>query len=142
MSLARSTATRSKDPVTQVGCVLVDPVSRTMCSAGYNGMVRGVLENAELWGSPIKYTYVCHAEANAVAIAARHGIRTLGCTAYVTCFPCMACARLLIQAGIKHIIVLPLTVSSGYLSEYEEVMKLLEETETKCNYATCWGENG
>lgn len=52
-----------------------------------------------------------HAEANALAFAARQGISTDGCTLYVTVSPCEVCARLLIAAGIKEV---------AYDEEYRE----------------------
>lgn len=45
-----------------------------------------------------------HAEANAVAFAARQGISTDGGTLYVTVFPCAVCARLLLAAGIRRVV--------------------------------------
>jgi len=47
---------------------------------------------------------VTHAEANAVAFAARQGISTEGASLYVTVSPCEVCARLLIAAGIVHVV--------------------------------------
>jgi dCMP deaminase len=44
-----------------------------------------------------------HAEANALAFAARQGISTESCTLYVTVAPCDVCARLLIAAGIVRV---------------------------------------
>lgn len=45
-----------------------------------------------------------HAEANALASAARQGISTEDCTLYVTLAPCETCARLLIAAGIRRVV--------------------------------------
>jgi dCMP deaminase len=45
-----------------------------------------------------------HAEANALAFAARQGISTDDATLYVTVSPCLDCARLLIAAGISHVL--------------------------------------
>ena len=47
---------------------------------------------------------VIHAEANAVAFAARQGISTEGATLYVTVSPCQVCAQLLIAAGIVEVV--------------------------------------
>ncbi len=47
---------------------------------------------------------VVHAEANAIAYAAKEGISTKGCTLYVTLSPCINCANLIIQAGIKEVV--------------------------------------
>lgn len=45
-----------------------------------------------------------HAEVNTLAFAARHGVRTDGCTLYSTCAPCEGCARLLLAAGIVRVV--------------------------------------
>lgn len=45
-----------------------------------------------------------HAEANALAFAARYGIGVDGCTLYVSVAPCEVCARLLIAAGISRVV--------------------------------------
>ena len=47
---------------------------------------------------------VVHAEANAIAFAAKEGIATKDCTLYVTLSPCMNCSNLIIQSGIKKVI--------------------------------------
>ena len=47
---------------------------------------------------------VLHAEMNAISFAAKHGINTNGCTLYVTLSPCIICANLIIQAGIKEVV--------------------------------------
>lgn len=47
---------------------------------------------------------VVHAEANAIAYAAKEGISTKGCTLYVTLSPCINCANLIIQSGIKEVV--------------------------------------
>jgi dCMP deaminase len=55
--------------------------------------------------APTKYLFASHAEANTIAFAAREGIRTSGCTLYVTHYPCSACSRSIIQAGIACVVV-------------------------------------
>lgn len=104
MNLAKSIAKdRSKDPNTQVGCVIVDE-SKDPVAFGYNGFGPGSAENYDLWQRPKKYDHVIHAETNAVGRAAKRGCATGGCTAYVTAFPCLPCAKVLIAAGIKRVV--------------------------------------
>lgn len=104
MLLAKSIArSRSKDPNTQVGCVIVD-VHKDPVAFGYNGFGAYSLENDALWERPEKYDHVIHAEANAIGRAARRGCATEGCTAYVTAFPCLSCAKQLIAAGIVRVV--------------------------------------
>ncbi|MGF7007177.1 deoxycytidylate deaminase [Aminobacter sp. BE322] len=109
MGFARHAATKSKD-TTQVGAVLVGP-DREVRLTAYNGPPRGVFDMPERRERPTKYLFASHAEANLVAFAAREGIRTKDCTVYVTHMPCAACARTLIQAGIRAVAYGPGTTS-------------------------------
>lgn len=119
MNLALSFAeARSKDPSTQVGCVIVNPDNDPV-AFGYNGFGAGSEETEELWTTrPVKYQHVIHAEVNAVGRAARRGCPTQGCTAYVTCFPCLACAKTLIAAGISRVVAHRL--HSGWDDEHKK----------------------
>lgn len=99
MGFARHAALKSKDS-TKVGAILVGPDGEVRLTA-YNGPPRGVSDMPLRFERPAKYLYASHAEQNLVAFAAREGIRTAGCTVYVTHMPCAACARSLIQAGIE-----------------------------------------
>lgn len=128
IEIARTTALRSKDPKRQVGCVIVDPVSKTIRSGGYNGMVRGVVETDELWEQK-ELNWLCHAEANAVSNAARCGSRTEGCWLYVTRFPCLRCARLVVQAGITKIVTPDHSCNKldGNEEDYRRVRDLMRE---------------
>lgn len=113
MRLALLTAERSKDPKTQVGCVIVRPDNRDDAK-GYNGFATGVKETPERWqreGYPNKYQLCIHAEENAL-LNATSDVR--GWTAYVTCRPCERCASKLVQAGIKKVIYLDETKSADY----------------------------
>jgi dCMP deaminase len=128
LELARHIAAWSKDPSTQVGCVVVGP-DREIRSTGFNGFPRGIEDTAErLQDRDQKYPLVCHAEENAIMHAARIGVALKGCVAYVTWPPCTRCARSLIQAGVGEIaypsgLEIPerwredFTISSGMLNE-------------------------
>ena len=102
-NIAKVVATKSKDPNTQVGALLVDSESRRIIGTGYNGFPANVLETFERWERPTKYSFVCHAEMNVIAAAAKFGIKTDGCDLYVTLHPCCDCAKLVASAGIKRI---------------------------------------
>lgn len=103
LGFAHHAATKSKDG-TQVGAVLVAPDERSVLLTAYNGPPAGVGDSADRRERPAKYLYAAHAEANLVSKAARFGVRTEGCSVYVTHAPCAACARTLIQAGIVSIV--------------------------------------
>jgi dCMP deaminase len=95
----------SKDPSCKVGAIMLAPESMHMLSLGYNGMPRGVAEGDERrWERPQKYSYVEHAERNCIYNASRHGTPLCGCIAVVTMFPCVDCARAIIQVGVKTLV--------------------------------------
>ena len=101
IELARHIAGWSKDPSTQVGCVVVGP-DREIRSTGFNGFPRGIDDSIErLSDRDRKYPLICHAEENAIMHAARIGVSLKDCSAYVTWPPCTRCARSLIQAGVR-----------------------------------------
>jgi dCMP deaminase len=102
LNVARVTASRSKDPITQVGAVIVNP-DGNIVSQGFNGMPRGYPETHECWEN--KDDIVVHAEVNAIANAARTGVSTLGGTMYLTLPPCLPCARIVAAAGIKRVVM-------------------------------------
>ena len=110
MRMALLTAQRSKDPNTQVGCVLVRPDNK-VDAKGYNGFATGVQETPERWSRPAKYQLVIHAEENALLNAT---CEVRGWTAYVTCRPCERCASKIVQAGIAKVIYLGETASANY----------------------------
>ena len=127
LSIAHVISTKSKDPHTQVGCILVNPSSKAIISTGYNGMITGMTETDALWERPQKYDYVCHAEANALSLAARHGVSVEGCSSYCTHFPCLACFKLLTQAGIWKFVMPKDSVALGAVEDREKIYKILHE---------------
>lgn len=99
------TGSWSKDPSTKVGCLVID-ADRNQLSGGYNGFPRGIADDDRLNDREQKYKIVVHAEANAVAAAARNGHSLKGGVLYTTAFPCSQCCALIIQAGIRHVVYL------------------------------------
>lgn len=74
-------------------------------SVGYNGAAEGKPHCApETCGPDKPCTNTIHAEANAIAFAARKGIATEGAWLYCTYSPCQKCAELILQAGIKFLV--------------------------------------
>ncbi|CAM9532530.1 unnamed protein product [Pylaiella littoralis] len=103
--IAEAVSKLSKDPSTSVGCILLDPDTLSCKSLGYNGFPRGVNDTMEKrWERPEKYSFVSHAEANAVAQAALSGTSTKNAICVVTHFPCSDCSKLLIQSGVKRVV--------------------------------------
>lgn len=106
MELAYAVARLSKDPSTKVGAVIIGP-AKEIRSMGYNGAPRGCSadEPSDSRGNrPEKYFWYSHAELNAITNAARVGTPIEGCTMFVTHFPCMDCARAIVQAGIRRVV--------------------------------------
>ena len=128
LKLAKHISEWSKDPSTQVGCVVVGP-DREIRSTGFNGLPRGIEDNDErLNDREIKYPLICHAEENAIMHAARIGISLKDCTAYVTWPPCTRCARSLIQAGISTIIYPENTeIPERWMADFNLSLNMLKE---------------
>jgi dCMP deaminase len=104
MNLARHIATWSKDQSRGVGCVIVGP-DHEVISMGYNGFPRGIDDTVdERHQRPAKYSWTEHAERNAIYNAARQGVSTKGAVMYLPWYPCMDCARAIIQCGIAELV--------------------------------------
>lgn len=115
MGIAKLTASRSTCLSRSVGAILVK--NNQLLSTGYNGALPGLLHctdsqtgchrRAMNISDNSKYD-VCrssHAEANAIALAAKIGISTHDSTLYCTLSPCFTCSKLLIMCGVKRVVV-------------------------------------
>ena len=125
LEMAHLVASKSKDPNTKVGCVIVTE-DKVVAATGYNGLPRGVADKPERMERPAKYLWTSHAEENAVAQAARVGMPLKGGVAYVTHMPCSRCARTLVQAGVTAVIVDSGTTSMPK-EEFEVAMQMFNE---------------
>ena len=85
----------------KVGALVVK--DRMIISDGYNGTPAG-FENICEDENTVTKPYVLHAEANAITKIARSNNNSEGATLYVTASPCIECAKLIIQAGIKRVV--------------------------------------
>jgi dCMP deaminase len=85
----------------KVGALLVK--DKMIISDGYNGTPAG-FENVCEDGNDQTKPYVLHAEANAITKVAKSGNSSDGATLYVTSSPCLECAKLIIQSGIKRVV--------------------------------------
>ena len=85
----------------QVGALIVK--DRMIISDGYNGTPSG-FENVCEDESGVTKPYVLHAEANAITKVAKSGNSSEGATLYITASPCIECAKLIIQSGIKRVV--------------------------------------
>jgi len=102
MNIAKVVASRSKDPNTQVGCVIVDS-NRHIIGTGYNGFSSNDLESDNKWKKDNKSNHVVHSELNALL----HAVKSVkGATLYCTHKPCQNCCLAISASGIKEVIFL------------------------------------
>lgn len=127
LRIAEITSLRGTCPRAQVGAVLV--MDGRLISTGYNGAPSHMAHCTDV-GCQIENGHcirAVHAEANAIAFAARKGIATEGATLFCTHEPCSTCAKLLINAGI---------VAVHYMTSYSHThhgIALLSEAGIKVN---------
>ena len=119
LRMARIWAENSYCTRRKVGALLVK--DKMIISDGYNGTPSGFENVCELEDGTTK-PYVLHAEANAITKVAKSGNSSLGATLYVTASPCLECAKLIIQSGIKRVV---------YSEKYrlDDGLKLLERAD-------------
>jgi dCMP deaminase len=99
--MARIWAENSYCERRKVGALLVK--NQMIISDGYNGTPSG-FENICEDENNVSKPYVLHAEANAISKIARSHNSSDGATLYVTASPCIECAKMIIQAGIKRVV--------------------------------------
>lgn len=129
IQIAKQVALRSNCIKRKVAAILVKDYR--IISTGYNGTPRGI-KNCNEGGCPrcqkfgasgtdLASCFCCHAEENAIVQAAYHGVEIKGSTLYSTFSPCLACTKMIINAGIKEVVY-----SQAYPME-ERTLKLLQE---------------
>jgi dCMP deaminase len=135
MQLARVAARQSKDRSTKVGAIVVGPDNEVR-TTGYNGFPRGVDDDiAERHQRPLKYRWTEHAERNAIYLAARTGVALSGCRMYLPWFPCMDCARGIVQAGIVELIALrPDLDHETWGEDFKYALELFKEAGIKVSW--------
>jgi dCMP deaminase len=104
MAVARVVASRATCDRKRVGAVIVR--DRIILTTGYNGSLRGLAHCDEV-GHLMQEGHcvrTVHAEANAIAQAARNGVRVEGADIYVTASPCFSCFKLIANAGLSRIV--------------------------------------
>ncbi len=117
----------------KVGAIIVK--DKRVLTTGYNGAPAGIsscVERGECLrekmnipsGTRAETCYAAHAEQNAIIQAARYGANIDGATLYCTHQPCVICAKMIINAGIKRVVY-----KEGYPDEFS--IRLFEEAGTK-----------
>lgn len=127
LELAKHISSWSKDPSTQVGAVAVK--DRRILATGYNGFPRGVADlPGRLENRNEKYLRTVHAEANAIAQAAKNAISLADADIYVWPFiPCSSCCTLLIQAGIRRVVVPNTTIPDRWEESFNMSQAMFSE---------------
>ena len=97
LEMARIWAQNSYCQRRQVGALVVK--NGMIISDGYNGTPSGFEDD-----NNVTKPYVLHAEANAITKLARSNNNSEGATIYITASPCIECAKLIIQSGIKRVV--------------------------------------
>ena len=100
MSIALLVSCRSCCERLHVGCVIVNKENHIV-SVGYNGFLAGAPHKSRIRDNHEQSTI--HAEQNAITYAAKCGVSVNNCIAYITHYPCINCAKILISSGIKEI---------------------------------------
>ena len=128
IAIADAVSNLSKDRSTKVGAIALDH-SGTIRAMGYNGMPRGCDDQVESrHARPEKYFWFEHAERNLIFNAARIGVPLEGCTLIVSgLYPCMDCARAIVQSGIREVITPPIPSDSRWFEQAERARALFNE---------------
>ena len=124
LEMARIWAQNSYCRRRQVGALIVK--GKMIISDGYNGTPSGFENVCEDENDKTK-PYVLHAEANAITKVAKSSNSSEGATLYITSSPCMECAKLIIQSGIRRVV---------YCDNYrtEAGIKLLQKAGIEVEY--------
>ena len=115
LDLAERVAKESYCKRLQVGAIIAK--DGNIISFGYNGTPSGMPNKCE--EEDVTFSYVLHAESNAITKACKSPISTEGATMYITHSCCLECAKLIIQSGIKKVY---------FINKYRDMagIKLLE----------------
>ena len=124
LRMARIWAENSYCERRKVGALVVK--DKMIISDGYNGTPSG-FENVCEDENNVTKPYVLHAEANAITKLARSSNNSDGSTLYVTAAPCIECAKLIIQSGIKRVVY-------GEKYRLEEGINLLRKANSEVKY--------
>jgi len=137
MTMVYLIAMKSKDESTHIGAVVVGPDNEVR-SVGYNSFPRDINDDVvERQERPGKYNWMEHAERNTINNAALTGVQLKGCRMYTNGVPCTGCARGVINAGIKEVIV-DKWWDDNNVDKWEEEAKIslemFEEARVKVRY--------
>lgn len=135
MALAELVAQWSKDRSRKAGAVIVDD-RNVVLSLGWNGFPRKIDDDVEeRHERPVKYLWTEHAERNAIYNAAANGFKCLGSKMYLNWYPCVPCARAIIQSGISKLVAMePNWDDYQWKDDFGVTKEMLSEAEVKVNF--------
>lgn len=137
LKLAMLVSERATCPRMHVGCVIVQ--NKQILATGYNGSIPGG-EHCKDVGCLVVDNHcvrTIHAEINAILQCSSKGIPLQGATVFVTNMPCTNCAKALIGAGIKEVVVFSDyhdTLAEKFFNEAGVVLRKLKIPSTKIQY--------
>jgi dCMP deaminase len=137
LKLAMLASERATCPRMHCGCVLVK--DRVVLATGYNGSLPGQPHCDDV-GCLIVDNHCVrtnHAEINALVQATTHGVNIKGAIAYVTNMPCTTCAKALIAAGIKKVVIFSDyhdTLATTFFSDAEVEITKVQMPGKEINY--------
>lgn len=131
LNLCDAVSSKSKDPSTRVGCVIVGK-DKQILSTGWNSIARGVQDLPERYVRPAKNDWVCHAEISAITNAARSGVALNGATLYCSHMCCKNCSTAIVQSGIIEVVIGNGKLTSDYGLEISAT--IFEEAEVKVRW--------
>lgn len=140
LSIAEDVSTRATCMRRRVGAILVK--DKRILTTGYNGAPRGMKHCSDIGcireemkvpsGERHELCRGLHAEMNALIQAAAHGISVEGAVLYCTNLPCVLCSKMLINAGVKKIVIrerYPDELSDAMLREAKVEIKIKKKSE-------------
>jgi len=130
LGIARAVSELSKDRRTKIGAVAIGPAGEIR-AMGYNGFPRKCDDNVDARHErPKKYLWTEHAERNLIYNAARVGVPLEGGIMVVTgLFPCMDCARGIVQAGFKAVVSEAAGLNLRWAESNAKARELFDEVE-------------
>lgn len=139
IEIATTVAKRATCLRNKVGAVIVR--DNRILTTGYNGAPRGLAHCLDIGcirkqqnipsGTMHEKCRAVHAEQNAIIQAAVHGVQTSGATLYCTHQPCILCTKMIINAGIRHVIYVNAYPDPDSMGFFEEAGVVVEQYNLK-----------
>ena len=131
MGITVEVAKRSTCDRARVGAIIVH--DKRILTTGYNGAPRGLAHGDEIGHMMVNGHCVrtLHAEQDAIIQAALHGVSTEGSTIYVTHQPCLNCAKMIINAGIRRVVyagAYPDEASQAFMAQAGVALQCLDQS--------------